>query len=165
MPSVSIISRMSGRWNRAAKLALKAVGLLLFVFALLIAAGLTYSTTHGYMGWWFCSSGSVVIDGSRHGYMHINKQRSAVIITRTDSNPHQSYLVTLSGRKWMIHCGEWHAPRLPAFPIGDVNPPCSIFSNGADLPTADNPIVDTLKTEPRSMEFQTMQGRKVSASW
>ena len=156
---------MSARGNRRAKLALKVVGLLLFVFALLIAAGLTYSTVHGYIRWWFWSSGSVAVDGSRDGYIHINKQHSAVIITRTDSNPHQSYLVALSGRKWMIHCGEWHAPRIPAFPIGDVNPPCSIFSNGAELPTADNPIVDTLKAGPRSVEFQTMQGRRVSAFW
>jgi hypothetical protein len=156
---------MSARWNRGAKLALKVVGLLLFAFVLLIAAGLTYSTSHGYMGWWFCSRGAVAVDGSRHGYMHINKQHSAVIITRTDSNPRQSYLAVLSGRKWMIHCGGWHAPRLPAFPIGDVNPPCSIFTNAAELPTADNPIVDTLKAEPRWVEFQTVQGRWVSASW
>ena len=156
---------MSARWNRRAKLALKVAGLLLFTFVLLIAAGLTYSTLQGYATWWFWSSGSVAVDGSRHGYMHINKQNSAVIITRTDSSPRQSYLVALSGRKWMIHCGEWHAPRLPAFPIGDVNPPCSIFSNGAELPTADNPIVGTLKAGPHSIEFQTMQGRRVSASW
>ena len=64
----------------------------------------------------------------------------------------------------MIHCGEWHAPRFPACPIGDVNPPCSIF-NSANLPAADNPIVGTLKAGPRSVEFQTMQGRRVFASW
>jgi hypothetical protein len=96
------------------------------------------------------------------------KHLSAIIrhdAARTDSNPRQSYLVALSGRKWLIHCGEWHAPRLPAFPIGDVNPPCSIFNNGAELPTADNPIVGTLKAGPHSVEFQRLQGRKVSASW
>ena len=81
------------------QLALKVVGLLLFAFALLVAAGLTDSTVHGYMGWWLWSSGSVAVDGSRHGYLHINEQHSAVIITRTDSNPPQSYLVDVSGRK------------------------------------------------------------------
>jgi len=156
---------MSAPLNRVTKLALKVVGLLLFAFVLLIAAALTYSTAHGYMGWWFWSSGSVAIDGSGHGYIHINKQHSAVIITRTDSRPRQSYLVALSGREWIIHCGEWQAPRFPAFPIGDVNPPCSIFSNGADMPTADNPKVDTLKTGPHSLEFETVQGHRISASW
>ena len=114
-----------------------------FFFAFLIAGGLTYSTLHGYMVWWLWSNGSVAVDGNRHGYIHINKQQSAVIITRTDSTPRQSYLVALSGRRWMIHCGEWYAPRFPDFPVGDVNPPCSISSNGADLPTADNPLVAT----------------------
>jgi len=156
---------MSGRWDRRAKLAFEVVGLLLFALALLIAAGLAYSTIHGYASWWFWSNGTVTVDGSRHGYIHVNKQHSAAIITRTDSSPPQSYLVVLSGKKWTIHCGQWHAPRLPAFPIGDVNPPCSIFSSGGDSPTADNPVVGTLKGGPRSVEFQTMQGRRVSASW
>ena len=162
---VSIIGIMSVPWKSCAKVALKVVGLLLFIFALLIAAGLTCSTLHGYMTCWFWSTGSVAVDGSRRGYIHINKEKLAVIVTRTDSNPRQSYLVALSGKRWLIHCGEWHAPRLPAFPIGDVNPPCSTFSNGAELPTADNPIVNTLKSGPHSVEFQTMQGHRVSASW
>ena len=117
------------------------------------------------MGWYSWTSGPVTVDGTRHGYIHLNKRHSAAIITRTDSNPIQSYLVVLSARKWVINCGEWHAPRFPAFPIGDVNPPCSFFSNGADLPTADNPIEATLNAGPRSVEFRTMQGHKVSASW
>jgi hypothetical protein len=156
---------MSLRWSRFAKLALKVVGLLVIAFALLIAAGLTYSTVRGYASWWFWANGVVAVDGIKHGYIHINKQHSAVIITRTDSDPHQSYLVALSGAKWMIHCGEWHAPKIPAFAIGDVNPPCSIFSNGGDLRTADNPIVVTLKAGPRSVEFQTIQGHRLFASW
>ena len=135
---VSIICGMSARWSRAAKLALKLVGLLLFAFAFLIAAGLTYSTVHGYIVWWLWSSVSVTVDGSRYGYIHTNKQPLAVIITRTDSNPSQSYLVALSGTKWMIHCGEWHAPRFPAFPIGDVNP-LARFS--ATLLTCPQPII------------------------
>ena len=72
---MSIISRISARWNRRAKLGLKVVGLLLFAFALLIAAGLTYSTIHSYVGWWFWCSGSVAVDGSRHGYLYISKLR------------------------------------------------------------------------------------------
>jgi hypothetical protein len=135
---VSILSSMSGGWNQRAKLGLKVVGLLLFAFALLIAAGLTHSTIHGYMGWLFWSSGSVAVDGSRRGYVHINTQPSRVIITRTDSNPRPSY---------------------PAFPIRVVNPPCSII-NGADFSTADNPIVGTLKAGRRSVAVQTIEGRR-----
>ena len=144
---------------------LKVGRLLLFACVLLFASGLSYSTANGYMSWWFWSSGLVTVDGSRHGYIHLNKRHSAVIITRTDSKPRQSYLVALSGRKWMVLCGDWHAPQVPAFPIGHLNPPCSIFSNSADLPTADNPVGATLKSEPRSVQFQTVQGHTISAAW
>src|SRR5229473_1193821 len=78
--------------------------------------GLWYSTARGYMTWWFWSRGSVAVDGVRSGYLHRNWEHSAVIITRTDSKASQSYLVWLPGKKSLIHCGEWHAPRLPAFP-------------------------------------------------
>jgi hypothetical protein len=150
-------------WNRT-KL-VKVGGLLLFAWVLFFAAGLTYSTTHGYMSWWFLASGPVIVDGSRHGYIHLNKRHSAVIITRTDSKPRHSYMAALSEQKWIVLCGEWHAPQVPAFPIGDVNPPCSIFDNSADLPTADIPIIATLKAGPRSVQFQTIQGHTISASW
>jgi hypothetical protein len=35
------------------------------------------------------------------------------------------------------------APRLPAFSIGDVNPPYWFFSNGSDLAVADNAVLST----------------------
>ena len=41
------------------------MGLLLLAFTLLIAAGLTYFTVHGYMGWWFWSSGSVAVQAAQ----------------------------------------------------------------------------------------------------
>jgi hypothetical protein len=62
-------------------------------------------------------------------------------------------------------CGDWQAPRLPVFPIGDVNPPCSFLSNSLDLPVADNAVLSTLTIRPGFVEFQTNQGKKVTASW
>jgi hypothetical protein len=143
---------------------LKLVGSLLFVFALLLAAAFTYSTAHGYMTWWFSSSAAVAIDGVRDGYLHRNWEHSAVIITRVDSHPRQSYLVGLSG-KHVIHCGEWHAPRFPVFSIGDVNPPCSFFSNGSDVSMGDDAVSSTLTARSGFVEFYTVKGRKVTASW
>jgi hypothetical protein len=137
---------------------------MLFVFTLLLAAAFTYSTAHGYMTWWFSSNASVAVDGVRNGYLHRNWEQSGVIITRVDSHPSQSYLVGLSG-KHVIHCGDWHAPRFPVFSIGDVNPPCSFFSNGSDMPIADDAVSSTLTARPGFVEFYTMTGRKVTASW
>src|SRR5205085_6957978 len=113
--------------NRLVRTSLKVSGVTLFALALVLAVTLTYSTARGYTSWWFGLSGRVTVDGVPNGYMHRIAMNSAVIITRTDLSPRQSYLVGLSGKKSLIHCGEWHAPRLPAFPIGDVNPPCNIF--------------------------------------
>jgi hypothetical protein len=161
---VSIIS-MTVHWNRVVKMLLRLAGLGLLTFALLVAVGLWYSTAHGYMTWWFSSRGSVAVDGVRSGYLHSNWQHSAVIVTRTDLHPSQSYLLGLSGEKFLIHCGDWQAPRFPAFSIGDVNPPCSFFSNGSDKPTADNAVFSTLTARPGFVQFQTVQGKKVTASW
>jgi hypothetical protein len=107
----------------------------------------------------------VAVNGVRSGYLHRNSAYSAVIITRTDLSPAQSYLVGLSDRRWLIHCGEWHAPHFVAFPIGDVNPPCSIFGNGSDMPKADNPESSTLTVRPDFVEFYTVQGKRITASW
>jgi hypothetical protein len=161
---VSIIS-MTIHWNRAVKVVLRLAGLGLGTFALLFAVGLWYSTAHGYMTWWFSSSSQVVVDGVRSGFLHVNRDHSRVIITRTDLRPSQSYLVGLSDKKSLTHCGNWQAPRLPAFPIGDVNPPCSFFSDGSDLPLADNAELSTLTARPGFVEFQTEHGKRVTASW
>jgi len=112
---------------------LRLAGSGLFIFGLLSVLGLWYSTAHGYTTWWFSSNSQVTVDGVRSGFLDANREHSAVIITRTDLRPSQSYLVGLSGRKSVTHCRDWQAPRLPAFPIGDVDPPCSFFSNGSDI--------------------------------
>jgi hypothetical protein len=163
--SVSIISRMLLLWNRAAKVVLKSVALLLPTVLLVIALALTYSTAHGYMTWWVWSRGSVSVRGVSSGYLHVNWKHPMVIITRTDLHPSQSYLVWIGEKNTLIHCGEWHAPRVPVFPIGDVNPPCSIFSNRDDMPSADDPVASTLTARPGFVKFQTVQGNRVVASW
>ncbi|MCU1269719.1 MAG: hypothetical protein JWN74_1013 [Acidobacteriaceae bacterium] len=137
----------------------------LSVLALVVVISLIYSTAHGYMTWWFRSGGYVAVDGLRSGYLDRNWGNSAVIITRADLRPPQSYLVWLYGKKSLTHCGEWHAPRIPAFSIGDVNPPCSFFSNGSDMPTADNAVFSTLTARPGFVEFHTAHGKKITASW
>jgi hypothetical protein len=146
----------------------KGVCVLLLVLAILLTASVTYSTARGYTQWWLMSGGHVAIDGVRSGYLHTNWSHSAVMITRTDSKRDQSYLVGISGKEFselMIYCGDWHAPRLPAFPIGEVNPSCMGFFDESDPPDADLPLHSTLKTRPGFVEFSTVQGKKVTATW
>jgi hypothetical protein len=157
---------MTPSYNRLVRRLLKFVGAVAFAFLLLILFAFTYSTAHGYTTWWLrIPGGNVTVNGLRSGYLHRNWAYSAVIITRTDLSPAQSYLVGLSGSHSLIHCGEWHATRFAAFPIGDVNPPCSYFGNGLDMPTADNPESSTLTARPGFVEFYTVQGKRITASW
>ena len=137
----------------------------LLVLTLLVAAPLTYSTARGYTEWWLMSGGHVAVDGVREGYLHRNWSRSAVIVTRTDLATRQSYLIQLNGSKFLTYCGDWHAPRLPAFPIGDVNPPCMGFDNEAEHQEGDYPLSSTLSSRPGFVEFSTVRGKRVTVSW
>jgi hypothetical protein len=93
---VSIIS-MSSRRSRVVKTLLKLVGSGLLVLGFMVVAGLIYSTSHGYMQWWFKSGGYVTVNGVRSGYVHRNRDNSAVIITRVDVLP-KSVLSNMAGR-------------------------------------------------------------------
>jgi len=137
----------------------------LLVLALLVAVPLTYSTARGYTEWWLMSGGYVAVDGVRHGYLHRNWSRSAVIITRTDLEARQSYLIQLTRSKSWTYCGDWHAPRLPAFPIGDVNPPCMGFDNEGEHQGGDYPLSSTFSSRPGFVEFSTVRGKRVTVSW
>jgi hypothetical protein len=161
---VSIIT-MAFNWNRVGRIGLRLALRGLIASALLLAVGLWYSTAHGYMTWYLRSRSHVVVNGIRSGFVHVNWEHSAVIITRTDLHPSQSYLVGLTGPKSLTHCGDWQAPRLPAFPIGDVNPPCSFFNKGTDSPIADDAVLSTLTARPGFVEFQTAHGKKVTVSF
>lgn len=105
------------------------------------------------------------VDGVSNGYLHKSWSGRAWIVTRTDSRPSQSYLVSLYGSKHMHSCGDWHAPRLPVFPFGDVNPPCSGFLTDYEIQKADLPHSSTLSIGPSIIEFYTMGGKKVTVSW
>jgi hypothetical protein len=143
----------------------KIVCVTIAVLGLLIAVAIAYSTAHGYTTWWFRSGGSVRVDGVTNGYLHKNWSGTAVIITRTDSKPSQSYLIVFSGSKSLISCGDWHAPRFLAFPIGDVNPPCMGFLDDSELQRADLPHSSTASIRLGRIEFSTKRGKKVTVSW
>ena len=147
------------------KFLVKVVRLALLALTLLVAIPLAYSTARGYTTWWFRSGGYVAVDGIQNGYLHRNSKLSAVIITRTDSNESLSYLVQYSRSKSLMNCGEWHAPRFPIFPIGDVNSPCTFFFNGPDNQASDNAVFTTLSARPGFVEFCTVKGKKVTATW
>jgi hypothetical protein len=144
------------------------VSVSLLLLLILLAFPVTLSTANGYTRWWLMSGGHVTVNGVPGGYLHRTWSYSAVIITRTDSKKGQSYRVVITGEDFsgpIIYCGDWHAPRFPVFPIGDVNPPCMGILDGPDPTDADRPLVSTLTARPGFVEFSTMQGKKVRAIW
>jgi hypothetical protein len=146
----------------------KRVRVSLLVLVVLLTIPVVYSTTSGYTQWWLWSGGHVTVNGVQGGYLHKNWSHSAVIITRTDSKRSQSYLVRISGEEFagaMVYCADWHAPRFFAFPIGDVNPPCMGILDDPDPSGSDRPLVHTLTARPGFVEFSTVQGKKVRATW
>jgi hypothetical protein len=144
---------------------MKHLSIAVIFVAAVLALPFVYSRTHGYTAWWFRRSATVTVNGNSNGFLDRRLNDSELILTRTDTSPHQSNLVAMSERKFLIHCGEWSAPSWPVFPMGHVNPPCSAFSNGADDSKADNPVSSTLVVQRNSVEFTTTSGKGVKPSW
>lgn len=149
----------------AVKVTLRTIG----VLVLLLAIPIAYLTVRGYTAWWFPSSGSVSVDEIKNGYLHTNWQNTAAVITRTDLKPNQSYLVvfdTSKTSKSVTSCGDWHAPHYLIFPIGDVNPPClGLVLDDLERQQSDLPLSSTLSIQTNRIEFSTIRGKKISASW
>lgn len=135
------------------------------VLALLFVVGSSaYSTWRGYMLCYFRVNGQVIVDGqTTSGYLHANTDKTLLILTRTDDTRPESYLISLGPTKTSFDCGEAHPlPFLP-FPVGDLNPPCSFFTDPAKV--RDPPINGTVTAGRNFVEFSTASGKKVRGQW
>jgi hypothetical protein len=142
---------------------LRFLGWVIFVGALLAIGGMIYSTQSGYTTWYLRVNGQVTVDGRKTtGYLHANTQRTLLLLTRTDDSRRQTYLIPVDGKK-IFDCGGWHPIRFLPMAVGDLNPPCSVFTDPA--PVTDAPIDSTLIRGRRSVEFSTASGKKIKAEW
>ena len=148
------------------KAPLQILGWLIFVSILLVVgAAVVYPTAKGHMKWYFRVNGQVTVDGHETGgYMHANTDRTILLVTRTDGIRPETYLVSLGNEKAVLDCGEWHPIRLLAFPVTDVNPPCSAVTVDSSR-IVDAPVAATLVRRSRSVEFSTASGKNVKAEW
>jgi hypothetical protein len=140
-------------------------GSVVFACGLLLAFLLVYSTVKGYMTWYFRVNGQVTVDGHKTtGYMHANTARTILLVTRTDGSRPETYLVSLRDDKAVLDCGQWNPVRFLPFPIGDVSPPCSVFTVDP-AKVIDAPVAATLVRRRTSVEFTTASGKKVRAEF
>lgn len=134
------------------------------IAALLLVAAIVYSTWRGYTRWYFRVDGQVLVNGQKTtGYLHANTDKTILLLTRTDDSRPETYLVSLGPTKTIIDCGEWHPLRFLPFPIGDLNPPCSMFTDPAKI--HDPAATATATTGRNFIEFSTTSGKKVRAQW
>ena len=138
-------------------------------FLALFAAVITHEVFSPYTAWYFVvPNARITLDGRRQpGWLHRGNHREALFLTRRDEGRAESYLIWVphdrQGIVWS--CGTWTAPRFPAFPIGDVNPPCWMFSaSEAPLPKPTLPVRN-LVAQPGSVEFTADDGSRLRASW
>ena len=79
-----------------------------------------------YTAWYFVvPKARLTVDGRREqGWLHRGNHRETLFLTRRSKGKAESYMIWIphdrQGIAWS--CGNWTAPRFPAFSIGDVNP-------------------------------------------
>jgi len=132
------------------------IAISLFAFA---AMALAYSTSKGYTQWFFRVRRAVVtVNGMRsEGWLHRTRDGNGMFLTEHSSGRNTTYdlVFTGGGNGYVLSCGAWVAPRWPAIPAGDVNPPCFLMgSAGHGLTRGTN-----------SVSFTTLDGRKIQADW
>lgn len=128
----------------------------LLAFAVL---ALTYSTSKGYTQWFFrVRHAAVMVNGMPSGgWLHRTHDGNGMFFTehRSDRSVTYDLVFTDSGNSYVFSCGTWVAPRWPAIPVGDVNPPCFLMgSAGQKLIRGINFV-----------SFTTLDGRKLQADW
>jgi hypothetical protein len=135
----------------------------------LLGVVITRETFSPYTAWYFIvPKARLTVDGRRQpGWLHRGNHRETLFLTRRDEGRAESYLIWVphdrQGIVWS--CGNWTAPRFPAFRIGDVNPPCWTFS-ASEAPSQKLTLpVRNLVAEPGSVEFIADDGSRLRASW
>lgn len=146
------------------KIALRAVGSIVLVGISLGAFALLYSTLEGHITWYFRVHGQVLVNGRQtSGYMHANTDRTILLITRSDGERNETYLIPVADHAAILGCGNWSPIHFVPTPIKGATPPCSVSPDPANNP--DPPNSSTLFREGRFVSFSTASGKKVKAEW
>lgn len=144
---------------------LKIIRTLLTVAAILLVVALVNSAVNGHTFWLLPAGGSVLVDGKPGGYLHTDWKNNVWVVTRTDIEPSESYLVNLSREHSVADCGAFRPTRFLPYPVGDVNPPCMGFEDVYKLEHADLPDPSSESMQAHQIEFSTRSGKRVKITW
>jgi hypothetical protein len=152
--------------NSQVRRSLKIVAIsVLALFGVAIIAGI-FSP---YTSWYFyVPNARITVDGKKEqGWLHRGAHRETMFLTLRGRGKAESYMIPIPHNQhgFVSSCGQWTAPRFPAFPIGDVNPPCWMFVV-KENPTVE-PIVPAgdLVAGTNFVEFTADGGGRVRATW
>jgi hypothetical protein len=122
-----------------------------------------------YTAWYFVvPSARLTVDGRPEpGWLHRGNRRETLFLTRRDKEKAEAYMIWIphDGLGIVCNCGHWTAPRLPVFPVGDVNPPCWVFSAGGGPTSKPTLPARNLVAGTDFVEFTADDGSRVRASW
>ena len=128
-------------------------------FLVLVVLPGIYSTAKGYTVWFFqIPSPVLTVDGKQtKGWLHKARDGRVVFFIRNDADRPETYdlVFTNSGNAYVMSCGTWTAPRLPVFPVGEVNPPCFFKGSAGQNSTRG----------PNSVAFTAIDGKRLEARW
>jgi hypothetical protein len=159
LPGVSVVTKTVVK-----KLA-RALGVVVFLALLIVVGSIAYSAWRGSIGCYFRVGGQVVVNAREtSGYLHANSQKTILLLTRTDDSRPETYLVSIGPTKTVFDCGDWHPLRFLPFPVGDVNPPCTVFTVDP-AKVHDPPITGTVTTGRNFVEFSTASGKRIRGQW
>lgn len=139
----------------------------LILLLTLVALVIAHRALSPYTAWYFrVSDARLTVNGKEvRGSLHRGNRGQTLFLTRRDKSKAESYMISIPQDRqgFVSNCGSWTAPSLIAFPIGDVNPPCWIFSDG-EASTLGRPNRN-LVLGVRSIEFTADDGSRITAFW
>lgn len=138
----------------------KAVAVLGGILLLLLILTAVNSTRKGYLTWFIkVPNALILVNGIPvKGWLHSTREGRVMFFTRADADKPVTYdlVFTPSGEKYVAGCGTWVALRLPAIPVGDVNPAC-LFAGGHGG--------RNLNKKDRFVSFTADDGAELEAHW
>jgi len=122
-----------------------------------------------YMFWFFIVPGAQIeVDGKPvEGWLHRGRRGEVLFVTRHDQKKAETYRIWAprDGRGVVSSCDDWTVARVPAFIVGDVNPPCISLVIVKDISRLPTPQTRILVAGTGFVEFTADDHKRVRVSW
>jgi hypothetical protein len=139
-------------------------GLKIAAISILIFLGIVITYTAGCV---VVPRARLTVDGRPAlGWLHRANRRETLFLTRRDGGKAESYFIYISGDSKAIvsGCGPWTVTRVPAFPAGDLNPPCETVVANEGTTRIPSLLGRNFAAGSNFVEFTADEGSRVKAT-